>query len=49
MRTGGVHLLVVARDEQNDSLIPLVGAIVIKLDPAKQLIVIDPPEGLLEL
>ena len=49
MRTGGVHLLVVAGDELKDSLIPLVGSIVITLDTKAGLIVIDPPEGLLEL
>lgn len=49
MRTGGVHLLIVAGDQQKDSLIPLVGSIVIKLDTEGKLIVIDPPEGLLEL
>lgn len=49
MRTGGVHLLVVVNEQQKDSLIPLVNSIVIKLDMKKELIVIDPPEGLLEL
>lgn len=49
MRTGGVHLLVVANEEQGDSLIPMVKAIIVTLDTTRQLIVIDPPEGLLEL
>ena len=49
MRTGGVHLLVVASDEKKDSLIPMVGSIIITLDTKSQAIVIDPPEGLLEL
>jgi 16S rRNA processing protein RimM len=49
MRTGGVHLLVVAIEEQKDSLIPMVNSIIVSLDMEKELIVIDPPEGLLEL
>jgi 16S rRNA processing protein RimM len=49
MRTGGVHLLVVVDEQQKDSLIPMVNSIVIKLDTKNELIVIDPPEGLLEL
>jgi 16S rRNA processing protein RimM len=49
LRTGGVHLLVVASEEQKDSLIPLVNSIIVSLDTTKELIVIDPPEGLLEL
>ena len=49
MRTGGVHLLVVVNDEKKDSLVPMVGSIVVQLDTKGRLIVIDPPEGLLEL
>jgi len=49
MRTGGVHLLIVVRDEERDSLIPLVGSIAVKLNPKSKLIVIDPPDGLLDL
>lgn len=49
MRTGGVHLLMVAGEHEKDSLIPMVSAIVVKLDTKQQLILIDPPAGLLEL
>src|ERR1700682_1659254 len=49
MRTGGVHLLVVANEQQRESLIPMVSSIIVKLDTKKELIVIDPPDGLLEL
>lgn len=49
LRTGGVHLLVVAVALQKDSLIPMVNSIIVSLDTKKELIVIDPPEGLLEL
>ena len=49
MRTGGVHLLVVVNEQKKDSLIPMVSSIIVKLDTKNELIVIDPPEGLLEL
>lgn len=49
MRTGGVHLLVVANEGQRESLVPMVSAVIASLDTEKHLIVIDPPEGLLEL
>jgi 16S rRNA processing protein RimM len=49
MRTGGVHLLVVVGEEGKDTLIPMVSSIIVTIDRELQLIVIDPPEGLLEL
>jgi 16S rRNA processing protein RimM len=49
MRTGGVHLLEVVDDEGNDSLIPMVAEIMLSVDKKLRSIVIDPPEGLLEL
>ncbi len=49
MRTGGVDLLVVGDDKQRDSLVPIVESILIEVDPGKKTIVIDPPQGLLEL
>lgn len=49
MRTGGVHLLVVVNEQSKDSLIPMVSSIMITVDTKSELIVIDPPEGLLEL
>src|SRR6185503_21182045 len=49
MRTGGVELLVVENDEAREYLIPLAGSIVIEIDTAGKKIVVDPPEGLLEL
>ena len=49
MRTGGVHLLVVVNEQKKDSLIPMVSSIIVRVDTKKELIVIDPPDGLLEL
>jgi 16S rRNA processing protein RimM len=45
---GSAPLLVVT-DGRQDVLIPLADAICIRIDPAARRIVIDPPEGLLEV
>jgi 16S rRNA processing protein RimM len=42
-------LLVVRRDEEGDALIPFVAAIVPTVDVAGGFLVVDPPEGLLDL
>ena len=48
--TGGVDLLHVARpDGKSEVLIPLAQEICTRIDPANKIIVIDPPEDLLEL
>ena len=49
MRTGGANLLVVAGNDQQSSLVPMVSSILIEIDKDGKLIKIDPPEGLLEL
>ena len=49
MRTGGVELLVVDNGAQHEHLIPMVGDIVVNIDIPGKKILIDPPEGLLEL
>lgn len=49
MRTGGVELLVVEDEEQREALIPMAASIVIEIDISSKKIVIDPPEGLLDL
>jgi len=49
MRTGGVEMLVVADESGRDYLVPMAASIVIDIDKARKSIVIDPPEGLLEL
>jgi 16S rRNA processing protein RimM len=48
MRTGGPELLVV-RDGNDEYLIPFVEAICVSVDVQNKKIVIDPPEGLLEM
>jgi len=49
MRTGGVELLVVEDGAQHEHLIPMAGDIVVNVDIAGKKILIDPPEGLLDL
>ena len=49
MRTGGVELLVVASEERGEIFVPMVASIVIEIDVSQKKIVIDPPEGLLDL
>jgi 16S rRNA processing protein RimM len=49
MRTGGVEILVVASDADNEFLIPMAREICVEIEIDKKLIRVDPPEGLLEL
>ena len=49
MRTGGVELLVVEDEQRREHLIPMAESIVIEIDLSRRKIVIDPPEGLLDL
>ncbi len=49
MRTGGVELLVVENEEQRETFVPMVASIVIEVDVAGKKILIDPPDGLLDL
>jgi len=49
MRTGGAEILVISDEAGKEQLIPLAESIVVKIDPAAKTIVVDPPEGLLEL
>lgn len=49
MRTGGVELLVVEDAERRELFVPLVASIVIGIDISRKKILIDPPEGLLDL
>ena len=49
MRTGGVELLVVADEAGHEHLIPLAESIVVNVDIGGKKILIDPPEGLLDL
>ena len=49
LRTGGVELLVVGDDAGHEYLIPMAESIVLNIDTAAKSILIDPPEGLLDL
>ena len=49
MRTGGAEILVISDDSGKEQLVPLAAEIVVKIDTAAKEILIDPPEGLLEL
>lgn len=49
MKTGGAEILVVTDDKGSQRLIPLADSIVVEVDTAGKTIVIDPPEGLLDL
>ena len=49
MRTGGVEILVVKDDTDREHLIPMTRSIVVEIDVAEKKILIDPPEGLLDL
>lgn len=49
MRTGGVELLVVEDEAGRESLIPMAESIIVEIDVSRKKILIDPPEGLLDL
>jgi 16S rRNA processing protein RimM len=49
LRTGGVELLVVEDEAGRDILIPMAQSIVVEIDISRKKILIDPPEGLLDL
>ena len=49
MRTGGVELLVVENEERGEIFVPMVASIVTEIDISGKKILIDPPEGLLDL
>lgn len=49
LRTGGAALLAVRDLHDREVLVPLAESIVVEIDTEKKRILIDPPEGLLEL
>lgn len=49
MRTGGAEILVVNDEAGKEQLVPLAASIVVEIDKAGKTIVVDPPEGLLDL
>ncbi len=49
LKTGGPEILLVRAADGSEYLVPLADDICIRVEPANKLIVIDPPEGLLDL
>ena len=49
LKTGGAEILIVSDESGKEKLVPLASEIVVKIDPAAKTIVVDPPEGLLDL
>ena len=49
IRTGGTEILQIADENGKEQLVPLVDSIVVEIDTVGKLIVVDPPEGLLDL
>jgi 16S rRNA processing protein RimM len=49
LRTGGVDLLAIKSGRGKEHLVPMVVSIITNVDLAAREIIIDPPEGLLEL
>jgi 16S rRNA processing protein RimM len=49
IKTGGTEILAIADENGKERLIPLVDSIVVEIDAAGKTILVDPPEGLLDL
>ena len=49
IKTGGTEILRIADENGNERLVPMVDSIVVEVDTAGKTIVVDPPEGLLDL
>jgi 16S rRNA processing protein RimM len=49
MKTGGAEILIVSDESGIEKLVPLAADIVVTIDPTAKTIVVDPPEGLLDL
>ena len=49
MRTGGVELLVIEDEARREVFIPMAQSIVVEINISSKKILIDPPEGLLDL
>jgi 16S rRNA processing protein RimM len=49
IKTGGPEILLIADEHGKEQLVPLVDSIVIEIDAAAKTILVDPPEGLLDL
>ena len=49
IKTGGTEILRITDENDKERLVPLVDSIVVEIDTAGKLIVVDPPDGLLDL
>src|SRR5215208_844478 len=49
IKTGGTEILLITDERGKEQLVPLADSIVVKIDAAAKTIVVDPPEGLLDL
>ena len=49
MRTGATEILVIGDESGKERMVPLAESIVVKIDAAGKTIVVDPPDGLLDL
>jgi 16S rRNA processing protein RimM len=49
IRTGGTEILLITDEHGKEQLIPFADSIVVKIDIEGKTIVVDPPEGLLDL
>jgi 16S rRNA processing protein RimM len=49
LKTGGAEILVVTASDGAEVMVPLAESIVVEIDTVEKKILIDPPEGLLEL
>ena len=49
IKTGGTEILRITDENGKEQLVPLVDSIVVEIDTAGKLIVVDPPDGLLDL
>ena len=49
LKTGGTEILVVGDESGKERLIPFADSIVVKIDAEQKTIIVDPPEGLLDL
>ena len=49
IKTGGTEILQIVDENGKEHLVPLVDEIVVEINTAEKLILVDPPEGLLDL
>ena len=49
LKTGGTEILLIDADDGGEVMVPLAKSIVVEIDVTDKKILIDPPEGLLEL